>query len=221
MAVKSQEGKFLQRFIPARVIFVLLGFLGFNLVYAFKVVLSMSIIAMVNKSAVNHTVASPTTEGCHAEDHVEDIDFPGHKVPWDNQIKSQVLGAFFYGYVLTQIPAGIIASLFGGKWIYGISLLVTSLLSLIGPLTAKIDYRLFMLTRIGQGLAEGVVFPCMNGMIAQWMPKMERSRGTTIIYTGAMIGTVFTLPLTAFLSKSDFMGSWEATFYLLGIIGVG
>ena len=54
----------------------------------------------------------------------------------------------------------------------------------------------------------------------QWIPKNERSRGTTIIFTGAMIGTVLTLPITAILSKTHFMGSWAATFYLLGIAGV-
>lgn len=35
-----------------------------------------------------------------------------------------------------------------------------------------------------------------------------------------MIGTVLTLPITAILSKTNFMGSWEATFYILGIAGV-
>ena len=52
------------------------------------------------------------------------------------------------------------------------------------------------------------------------MPKMERTRGTTIIQTGSMIGTVITLPLTALMCKSNFMGSWPATFYILGVAGI-
>lgn len=144
-----KEGRLLQRFIPARVIFVLLGFMGFNLVYAYKTVLSMSIIAMINGTKENNDR------------------FPGDKVNWDHEEKSQVLGAFFYGYVVTQIPAAVLATKFGGKWIFGCSLLITGIMSILGPFTAMIDYKLFMGTRIIQGLAEGVSFPVMNGMIAQ------------------------------------------------------
>src|SRR5690625_5718697 len=46
-ALPISNGRFLQRFIPARIVFVALGFFGFCLVYAYKVVLSMSIVAMV------------------------------------------------------------------------------------------------------------------------------------------------------------------------------
>ena len=184
--------------------------------YAYKVVLSMSIIAMVNhtKPADTH-ITECSTNTTHEEQY-----FPGPKYNWDDDMKSQVLSSFFYGYVITQIPAGICASKYGGKWIYGISILIAGILSILGPIAAKIDHRLFIATRVGQGLSEGVVFPSMNAMIAQWMPKNERSRGTTIIYTGATIGTVVTLPVTAILSKNEFMGSWQATFYLLGIAGI-
>ena len=30
-----------------------------------------------------------------------------------------ILGMFFYGYVLTQLPGGRLAELFGGKWLFG------------------------------------------------------------------------------------------------------
>lgn len=101
-----KEGRFLQKFIPARIIFVLLGFMGFNLVYAYKTVLSMSIIAMVkvNVTDENSTIINK---------------FPGRKFDWDKEVQSQVLGAFFYGYVVTQIPSAVLATKFGGKWIFG------------------------------------------------------------------------------------------------------
>ena len=34
-----------------------------------------------------------------------------------------ILGSFFYGYVLTQIPGGRLAEVWGGKWLYGIGTL--------------------------------------------------------------------------------------------------
>ena len=215
MDSQFSEGKFLQRFIPARVVFVFMGFLAFCLVYAYKVVLSMSIIAMTYKTS-NKTVSYD----CFNSNDSEDDLFPGIKFHWDDHVKHQVLGSFFYGYIITQIPAGVLATKYGGKWIFGLSLLLAAVLSILGPISAKVDYRWFIVTRIGQGLAEGFAFPCMNTLIAQWMPKMERTRGVTLIQTGSMIGTVVTLPMAAVLSKSEFMGSWESTFYLLGIIGL-
>ena len=59
----------------------------------------------------------------------------------------------------------------------------------------------------------------MNAMIAKWLPKLERSLGTTIIFTGAQIGTVITLPLAGVLSDSTFLGGWPSVFYILGITG--
>lgn len=160
---KSEHGQYLQRFIPARWCFVSLGFIGFFLTYAFKVVLSMSIVSMVS-STTDHP--DNNTGSCFVRTATSEV----HKgeFNWTSDQQAQVLGSFFYGYVITQIPAGLISNKFGGKWIFGISLLIASVLSCLGPWAARIDYKVFMATRIGQGLAEGVVFPCMNTMIANW-----------------------------------------------------
>ena len=93
MVVKSPNGKFLQRYIPARVIFVLLGFFGFNLVYAFKVVLSMSIIAMTNKTIeTNHANVNITDGQCYDSGSAEESILPGVKLDWNSAEKSRVLG---------------------------------------------------------------------------------------------------------------------------------
>lgn len=209
---KSDNGRYLQRFIPARVVFVALGFLGFCLVYAFKVVLAMTIVVMVSKT--NGTSVNTNSE-CPAPNatthHNEEGDFD-----WSDTVQGYVLGSFFYGYVVTQFPAGIIANKFGGKWIFSVSLLIASVMSIVSPFAAKSSYQLFIAARVIQGLAEGVVFPCMNGMIACWMPKNERSRGTSIIYSGSQIGTLLTLPITAMLNDT---WGWSSAFYILGISG--
>lgn len=49
---------------------------------------------------------------------------------------------------------------------------------------------------------------------------MERSRGSTLIFSGSMIGTVFTIPVAGQLSKTTFLGGWPSTFYLLGGLGI-
>jgi ACS family sodium-dependent inorganic phosphate cotransporter-like MFS transporter 5 len=196
---------------------VFLGFLGFCLVYAYKVVLSVAIVSMAgHKNTINET----GPHECYDLNKNDTKSYhEGEFHDWDDHTQAIILGGFFYGYVLTQIPGGILSERFGAKWIFGGSILITAILSLLGPVAARTHYILFIATRIGQGLAEGVVFPCMNAMIARWMPKMERSRGTTIIFTGSQIGTVITMPLAGALCDGTFWGGWPAIFYILGIAG--
>ena len=40
--------------------------------------------------------------------------------PEGNLAQGVILGMFFYGYVLTQLPGGRLAELFGGKWLFGV-----------------------------------------------------------------------------------------------------
>ena len=49
-----------------------------------------------------------------------------------------VLSAFFYGYLITQIPGGYLASRFGGRYVFGLGILLTSVLTLLTPLAAEI-----------------------------------------------------------------------------------
>ena len=215
--IERGQGKFCYSFIPSRFVFVFLSFVCVFLTYAYKVVLSVAIVSMVGNSHKNIT---STFDTCLTNETINEVkeETPG-EFNWDKSTEAIILGGFFYGYVITQIPAGVLAEMFGAKWIIGISMLCAAILSLLGPVAAKASPYLFLATRIGQGLAEGVVFPCLNSMISRWMPKMERSRGSTLIYTGAQIGTVVTLPLTGYLCESTFLGGWPSIFYVLGIVG--
>ena len=38
----------------------------------------------------------------------------------DHDDQGVILGMFFYGYVLTQLPGGRLAEIVGGKWLFGV-----------------------------------------------------------------------------------------------------
>ena len=80
--------------------------------------------------------------------------FEGEKFDWDAQTQGNILGAFFYGYVITQIPGGLIAEKYGGKWLFGIGTLITSVLTLLTPLAAEAGTVVFIIVRILEGLGE-------------------------------------------------------------------
>ena len=95
---------------------------------------------------------------------------------WDSSTQGLVLGSFYWGYVITQIPGGLLAERLGGKWVYGCGALIAALFNLVGPEVAKLSTIGFMVTRALQGLAEGVVFPAMYSMASRWIPAGERAQ---------------------------------------------
>lgn len=72
-----------------------------------------------------------------------------------------MLGSFFYGYVLSQIPGGRLAEIVGGKYVFGLGILFTSLFTFLTPIAARLSLPALVLVRILTGLSEGVTFPSM------------------------------------------------------------
>jgi ACS family sodium-dependent inorganic phosphate cotransporter-like MFS transporter 5 len=67
------------------------------------------------------------------------------------QTQGYILGSFFYGYVITQLPGGRLAELFGGKWIFGTGVLVTSIFTLLTPIAAKLSIYALIAVRVFEG----------------------------------------------------------------------
>ena len=65
-----------------------------------------------------------------------------------------ILSSFFYGYLFTNIPGGWLASKYGGKWVLGIGILWTAILTLLSPIAAKTSPYLLVVLRILMGLGE-------------------------------------------------------------------
>ena len=85
-----------------------------------------------------------------------------------------VLSAFFYGYILTQIPGGWLALRYGGKRVLGVGILITSLSSMLSPLAARSSIFFFVVTRILEGLGEGVTQPALYVLVEAWSPIQVR-----------------------------------------------
>ena len=195
--------------------FSLLAFLGFANIYAMRVNLSVAIVAMVN---------SPNTENDTNIGHECPLDTANHtrqptngdQFDWTSTEQGLILGSFFYGYIVTQIPGGFLAERHGGKWLYGLGTLCTAILTFLTPFAAKAGTKYFIAVRILEGLGEGVTFPAMHAMIAKWIPLTERSKLITFINAGAQFGTIVSLPVSGLIAaKLD----WETVFYFFGSLG--
>ncbi|KAK3748449.1 hypothetical protein QZH41_019368, partial [Actinostola sp. cb2023] len=131
-----------------------------------------------------------------------------------------ILGSFFYGYIVTQIPGGWLASRFGGKHLFGVGVLCTSVLTLMTPWVAYQGVGALVVLRVLEGLGEGVTFPAMHALWSSWAPPLERSKLTCLSYAGAQIGTILAMPASGALCDSNFLGGWPSVFYIFGTLGI-
>ncbi|XP_030715174.1 sialin isoform X1 [Globicephala melas] len=194
-----------------------LAFFGFFVLYSLRVNLSVALVDMVDS---NTTTADNRTANECAE-HSTPIKVlhnqTGKKYRWDAETQGWILGSFFYGYIITQIPAGYVASRSGGKLLLGFGVLGTSVFTLFTPLAADFGVGALIALRALEGLGEGVTFPAMHAMWSSWAPPLERSKLLSISYAGAQLGTVVSLPLSGIVC---FYMNWTYVFYLFGIVGI-
>ncbi|XP_031343252.1 sialin-like [Photinus pyralis] len=185
-----------------RYVVAVMAFFGFFNAFALRVNLSIGIVAMTAKHQV--ILENGTTT------YVKEFD-------WDSKVQGYVLSSFFYGYILTQVAGGWLAGKFGGKHVFGIGIAVTAALTIVSPFAAKQSYYLFMALRVIEGIFEGVTYPSIHAVWAEWAPPLERSRLAAIGFSGSYIGNVIAMPLSALLA--DKLG-WESIFYIFGSVGL-
>ncbi|VEL15728.1 unnamed protein product [Protopolystoma xenopodis] len=82
----------------------------------------------------------------------------GHKpdIVWTPADQGLVDSSFFYGYLITQIPGGVIASKFPANKLFGIAVGGTAFINLFQPLACRSHFIVVMLLRFCQGLIENI-----------------------------------------------------------------
>ncbi|XP_050671025.1 putative inorganic phosphate cotransporter isoform X1 [Leptidea sinapis] len=210
--------------IPQRYVIGILGLFALANAYTMRVCLSMTITQMVARVASEEIVGDTCPDD---EDYLfrsnmrnETMVYTGRdRYDWNESTQGFLLSAFYYGYVLTHIPGGLLAEKFGGKWTIGISLLCTSIATILTPWAVTIGGAtgLFIIRMI-EGAGEGPVTPGFILLLARWVPPAERSRFGAMIFGGAQIGNIFG-PFISGLLLAD-GGDWANVFYVFGGLGV-
>lgn len=73
---------------------------------------------------------------------------------WDFATQGWILGSFFYGYILTQIPGGYLAGRYGPKWLMGLGILGTVIFTLLTPAAADLGAGYLIAVRVLEGIGE-------------------------------------------------------------------
>ncbi|KRY29228.1 Sialin, partial [Trichinella spiralis] len=243
-----------------RHIVTVLCFFGFFFLYALKVNLSVAIVAMVNHTAI-HEVEGTTggnahdnldgkvvAEVCTREQKADEAKVPPKKdgpFVWDQATQGNILGSFFYGYILTQIPGGLLATKFGGKWVFGLGTFLTAVFTLLTPVAAESGPTMLIIVRILMGIAE-LFFRALLGQLLSHcllnghhlLKEVDCRRlqfqashsfiyseivayhNAEVFFSGCFIGTLTAFIVSGFLADSSFLGGWPSIFYVFGVLGI-
>ncbi|CAF1172595.1 unnamed protein product [Adineta steineri] len=190
--------------IPKRYILGLLAFFGFFNAYMLRSNLSIAIISMVKP-----------TRHITSNNNISIIQPGGYT--WNTKTQGYILSAFFYSYTATQIPAGFLATTYGGKFLFGGSVGLCALLTLFTPLFAYMGPTALIILRILEGFSSGFIYPSLHALWSKWAPKDDKSKLATFAFSGSYFGTLITMFFGGIIAAH---WTWQWIFYLSGLSGI-
>lgn len=134
---------------------------------------------------------------------------------WDMGIMGMAMSMFGVGYILTQIPAGLLSDRFGGRRILTAGSVGWSFFTLMTPFA--ITPLLMYLMRGMLGLSEGLNFPGSTSVLSRWVPRKARARIQGLNLSGIAAGPLIATPLTVWIMTTF---GWQSVFYFYGALGL-
>jgi sugar phosphate permease len=124
-------------------------------------------------------------------------------------------GMFFWGYIVLQIPAGRLASIWSAKWVIFCLLLFWSVVSFS---TAFVHTENQLIAnRFILGIFEGGVLTCTIVLIRKWFTRSERARANTAFLVSIPIAQVIANPISG-LVLAHF--NWQMMFIVEALPGI-
>ena len=124
--------------------------------------------------------------------------------------------AFFYGFALSQLPGGYLATRFGGAKMLPVGVFVWSAATCAVPFLAGDDRGVF-LSRVLVGLGEGISPAAATDVIARSISVEERGRAVAFVFNGFNVGSVLGLSLAPLIIETF---GWRSVFVAFGGLGL-
>ncbi|MDI9935306.1 MULTISPECIES: MFS transporter [Rhodococcus] len=123
-----------------------------------------------------------------------------------------VFSAFFWGYVVSGIPAGAWAGRGHAKTIIVACMVVIGLSAAVTGVVHNLP--VLMAARIVLGLAEGAIFPAFAVMFISWFPSRERGLAVALTMYTVPLSSAVMAPLSGWLIE---VTSWRAMFIIQAV----
>jgi nitrate/nitrite transporter NarK len=126
-----------------------------------------------------------------------------------------LMSAYFTGYMVGQIPWGLLADRFGSRRVMAVSVLGVSLATVLFGFGA--DFLSLVATRLLAGLLGAGVFVPSVRLIAGWYEVRERGTALGLLNVGGSIGLIVVTWASPLLALSY---GWRLSIVIQGLVGV-
>ncbi|XP_063903802.1 sialin-like [Zophobas morio] len=179
--------------------------------YMLRANMSVSIIKMVDRKARNFTPPCKEGQVEVVANEVKSEDINETRYQWNENEVGFILTAYFYGYIVTVMPGGILSEMLGPFHVILWTSLGSAILTAFTPLCAELGVYGVVANRFVVGLLGGVAYPAVNVLIAKWAPPKEKGK-----FLAAMMGnTMGTLVSFNMVGWATALWGWAWGFYVL------
>lgn len=135
---------------------------------------------------------------------------------WSPSVSGLVQSAFFWGYILSQLPGGYLTSRHGGRKVMPSGVAMWSFATAAVPLLAATVPGL-CISRAAVGLGEAVAPSAATDMVSRVVPQEERSTAVSFVFGGLHVGSILGLLAAPYLITHY---GWETVFVVFGAAGL-
>lgn len=135
---------------------------------------------------------------------------------WSPSVSGLVQSAFFWGYIISQLPGGYLTSKHGGRKVMPAGVTMWSLATAAVPLLAGTVPGLCM-SRAAVGLGEAVAPSAATDMVSRVVPPEQRSTAVSFVFGGLHMGSILGLLAAPYLITHF---GWETVFVAFGAAGL-
>lgn len=132
-----------------------------------------------------------------------------------NLDRGMLSSAFFWSYMLLQIPTGWLVDRYGVKIPYAISFVIWCLASAVTGLTRTVAELAAL--RVLTGAGEAIVTPASFRWMRQHFSEDQSGLAVGVYMLGTKIGPAIGVPLAAWLIT---LYDWHMMFVLVGLVGM-
>jgi sugar phosphate permease len=126
------------------------------------------------------------------------------------------MSAFYIGYVLTHIPAGLLADRFGVRYLLFSAMLLEGISSLAMAHIASFSPGFWL--RIVGGLGDGTVYAACVRSITTWFSAKERGMAFGIMMLSPTAGVLLANQIVPYMAGRF---AWQTAFSLVGYLAIG
>ncbi|KAJ8667705.1 hypothetical protein QAD02_009368 [Eretmocerus hayati] len=216
----------IRQLIPQRWVTVFVIFFGTFNIYSMRTFLPLIITEMVQTVKKNEKFMNDACTDGHNQhntfvEYNQTLAASSNTIfQWSEKTQGIILSSFYWTYIFTNILGGMLVERYGGKRCLGITIFLTSTLTLISPISIQWGgSTAFICLRALSGLIGGMMHSSIGVLAAQWIPLSERTRGYTFVLAGQPLGSVFGITVSGLILQYVSDG-WPIVFYFFGCIGL-